>query len=44
MRYLGNDHSTTDCGKQLKAFRAYVVDAYGSAKAARGFWRANGWY
>jgi peptidoglycan hydrolase CwlO-like protein len=44
MRYLGDDHSTVDCGKQLKAFHRYVVDAYGSAKAARSFWRANGWY
>lgn len=44
VRYLGRDHSTTDCGKQLQAFRGYVRDAYGSASAARGFWEANGWY
>jgi septal ring factor EnvC (AmiA/AmiB activator) len=44
MRYLGEDHSTTDCGKQVRAFRAYVASAYGSAAAARSFWRANGWY
>jgi hypothetical protein len=42
--YLGRDHATTDCGRQLWAFRAYVGDRYGTAERAMAFWRANGWY
>jgi septal ring factor EnvC (AmiA/AmiB activator) len=42
--YLGQDYATTDCGKQLSAFRAYVRDRYGTAENAQAFWRANGWY
>ena len=42
--YLGRDYATTDCGRQLWAFRAYVGDRYGSAERAMAFWRANGWY
>jgi septal ring factor EnvC (AmiA/AmiB activator) len=42
--YLGKDYATTDCGKQLGAFRAYVRDRYGTAEAAKAFWQANGWY
>jgi septal ring factor EnvC (AmiA/AmiB activator) len=42
--YLGQDYATTDCGKQLWAFRAYVRDRYGTAERARAFWQANGWY
>jgi septal ring factor EnvC (AmiA/AmiB activator) len=42
--YLGQDYATTDCGKQLGAFRAYVRDRYGTAEAAKAFWQANGWY
>ena len=42
--YLGQDYATTDCGRQLWAFRAYVRDRYGTAERARAFWRANGWY
>jgi septal ring factor EnvC (AmiA/AmiB activator) len=44
LHYLGADYATTDCGKQLSAFRAYVADAYGTAEAAQAFWQANGWY
>jgi septal ring factor EnvC (AmiA/AmiB activator) len=42
--YLGQDYATTDCGRQLWAFRAYVRDRYGSAARAKAFWQANGWY
>jgi len=42
--YLGADYATTDCGKQLRAFRAYVRDRYGTAEAARAFWQSHGWY
>jgi septal ring factor EnvC (AmiA/AmiB activator) len=42
--YLGQDYATTDCGKQLWAFRAYVRDRYGTAERAKAFWQANGWY
>jgi septal ring factor EnvC (AmiA/AmiB activator) len=42
--YLGRDYATTDCGRQLAAFRAYVRDRYGTAERAKAFWQANGWY
>jgi hypothetical protein len=42
--YLGRHYATTDCGRQLGAFRAYVGDRYGTAKRAKAFWQANGWY
>jgi septal ring factor EnvC (AmiA/AmiB activator) len=42
--YLGRDYATTDCGRQLWAFRAYVRDRYGTAERAKAFWQANGWY
>jgi septal ring factor EnvC (AmiA/AmiB activator) len=42
--YLGRDYATTDCGRQLWAFRAYVHDRYGTAARAKAFWQANGWY
>jgi septal ring factor EnvC (AmiA/AmiB activator) len=42
--YLGRDYATTDCGRQLWAFRAYVHDRYGTAERAKAFWQANGWY
>ena len=29
---------------QLKWFRAYVADRYGSCAAAQEFWRRNEWY
>jgi hypothetical protein len=42
--YLGRHYATTDCGRQLWAFRAYVRDRYGTAERAKAFWQANGWY
>ncbi|HTF59718.1 MAG TPA: hypothetical protein VK713_07385, partial [Actinomycetes bacterium] len=42
--YLGRQYATTDCGRQLWAFRAYVRDRYGTAERAKTFWQANGWY
>ena len=42
--YLGRDYATTDCGRQLWAFRAYVRDRYGTADQAKTFWQTNGWY
>ena len=42
--YLGRDYATTDCGRQLWAFRAYVRDRYRTAERAKAFWQANGWY
>ena len=42
--YLGQDYATTDCGRQLWAFRTYVRDRYGTAGRAKAFWQANGWY
>jgi septal ring factor EnvC (AmiA/AmiB activator) len=42
--YLGRHYATTDCGRQLWAFRAYVRDRYGTAGRAKAFWQANGWY
>jgi septal ring factor EnvC (AmiA/AmiB activator) len=42
--YLGRDYASTDCGRQLWAFRAYVRDRYGTAQRAKAFWQANGWY
>ena len=42
--YLGRHYATTDCGRQLWAFRAYVCDRYGTAERAKAFWQANGWY
>jgi septal ring factor EnvC (AmiA/AmiB activator) len=42
--YLGRDYATTDCGRQLWAFRAYVRDRYGTAERAKAFWQTNGWY
>jgi hypothetical protein len=42
--YLGQDYATTDCGRQLWAFRAYVRDRYRTAERTKAFWQANGWY
>jgi len=42
--YLGREYATTDCSRQLWAFRAYVGDRYGTAERAKAFWQANGWY
>jgi hypothetical protein len=44
LRYLGAGYATTDCARQLGAFRAYVRDRYGSAEAAMAFWLAHQWY
>ena len=44
LRHLGADYATTDCSKQLAAFRAYVRDRYGTAEAAMAFWLAHHWY
>lgn len=42
--YLGANANTTDPGLQLKAFRGYVRDRYGSADRAAAFWRKHHWY
>jgi septal ring factor EnvC (AmiA/AmiB activator) len=42
--YLGQDYATTDCAKQLAAFRTYVHDRYGTAEAAQAFWQVHSWY
>src|ERR671910_811114 len=42
--YLGQAYATTDCGRQLWAFRASVRDRYGTAARAKAFWQANGRY
>jgi hypothetical protein len=43
-RYLGANADTVDCGLQLKAFRTYVAERYGTAENAWAFWQAHGWY
>ncbi len=35
---------TVDCGLQLKAFRGYVRDRYGTAERAWAFWLSHHWY
>jgi TolA-binding protein len=42
--YLGADHDTVACDKQLAAFRSYVRDRYGTAEAAQAYWQAHSWY
>src|SRR6266540_983616 len=42
--YLGSAADTTDCALQLKAFRGYVSDRYGSADNAWAFWQSHHWY
>lgn len=42
--YLGANANTTDPGLQLKAFRGYVHDRYGTAQRAEAFWRSHHWY
>lgn len=44
IRLLGADYATTDCAKQLWAFRQYVKERYGTAEAAQAFWEAHHWY
>jgi septal ring factor EnvC (AmiA/AmiB activator) len=43
-RFLGANADTVDCGLQLKAFRMYVAERYGTAENAWAFWQAHGWY
>jgi hypothetical protein len=42
--YLGANANTTDPGLQMRAFRAYVHDRYGTADRAAAFWRRHHWY
>ena len=42
--YLGANANTTDAGLQLKAFRGYVHDRYGTANNAASFWKKHHWY
>jgi len=42
--YLGDAADTTDCALQLKAFRGYVRDRYGTAENAWSFWLSHHWY
>lgn len=41
---LGVSPDTTDRCAQLKMFRMYVADRYGSADAAKSFWLSHNWY
>jgi LysM repeat protein len=41
---LGVSADTTDYCDQLKMFRMYVADRYGSAESARSFWLSHSWY
>lgn len=41
---LGVPANTTDYGAQLKMFRMYVRDRYGTAENAKSFWQAHHWY
>jgi hypothetical protein len=43
-RFLGANADTVDCGLQLKAFRMYVSERYGTAENAWAFWLGHGWY
>ena len=40
-KYLGAKADSTDCDDQIRAFRAYVKDAYGTAERAKQFWQAT---
>ncbi|CAN5905385.1 hypothetical protein BH11MYX2_BH11MYX2_17440 [soil metagenome] len=42
--YLGANANTTDPTLQLRAFRGYVHDRYGTADRAAAFWRSHHWY
>jgi len=45
VHYLGVANAdTVDCGLQLKAFRGYVRDRYGTAEQAWAFWLSHHWY
>jgi hypothetical protein len=41
---LGVSPSTTNYADQVKMFRMYVRDRYGTAENAENFWKAHGWY
>lgn len=41
---IGVDPNTTDYSAQLRMFRMYVAERYGTAENAKAFWQANGWY
>jgi hypothetical protein len=41
VKYLGAKADSTDCDDQIRAFRAYVKDAYGTAERAKQFWQAT---
>jgi hypothetical protein len=43
-RKLGISPNTRDPFQQLRMFRAYVRDRYGTAEKALAFWQRNGWY
>jgi tape measure domain-containing protein len=43
-KMLGVDPNTTNYGAQLKMFRMYVHDRYGTAEKAAEFWRAHHFY
>jgi hypothetical protein len=41
---LGVSPGTTDYNAQLKMFRMYVKERYGTPERAKAFWQAHGWY
>ncbi|WP_409179809.1 DUF4157 domain-containing protein [Amycolatopsis sp. VS8301801F10] len=41
VKYLKDKADSTDCDDQIRAFRAYVRDVYGTAEIARQFWEAT---
>lgn len=41
---IGVSPDTTDYCSQLRMFRLYVEDRYGSASAAKSFWLSHNWY
>lgn len=41
VKYLGDKADSTDCDDQIRAFRGYVKDAYGTAERAKQFWQAT---
>lgn len=43
-RLIPENPNTTDCGLQYRAFRAYVMERYGSFEAALAFHNSHGWY
>ncbi|MFD2469264.1 aggregation-promoting factor C-terminal-like domain-containing protein [Amycolatopsis silviterrae] len=41
VKYLKDKADSTDCDDQIRAFRGYVKDAYGTADVAKQFWLAT---